>query len=712
MDWRRTLILLVTIGLMIGAFTVYRHFFTFDIPQGNDPNFSMDNQMDWGQGISVGRDTDVMDANGCNLVDRDETGAITKEWGFARLEYRTASVSGVVEPYLRLYQPDMTIEVNARFGLVALESVVNRMNFKDVTFKDEVCVHLSPTDQSTVEECWIRMDEMVFIRERAEFTSHGEIRVHSQSLDMQGKDLKFVYNELKTKVQFFRLEHLEQMLVRIPKNRVQKSGFFFGDQVPVPQPDSSAVLLTPSDKKEDLTKVLVAATAGQLYHCQLHRNVMFQTPEQAIYSSEGVILTHILWPKGALGRRMPQSDPNDPHDAQDADQVTSSTQTVASDVNTPMTELSITCDGGVTIIPMGMDWPQETLEAEVDQEQDRTEALAQLSEGQSWFAARQITHHVWQLDTLAQGPVEFTFYDVNLMDPEATVLLPLRVTAQDRAVYEPNTNDIVFTGGCECVLVRTDPNKIERYFLSAQRLKACMADDKDERAIAASADVERILADGNDVVLRILTADPNRVHDPEAIGPEDVMVGGEMECLRCDYHPEPGREVFTAMGPGAIRLNNSLGKYSTDPNEDKEPYYAFIRDFEVLQFFQADYRIVADAQERSMELIYIPTLNGESRSEITAQADHVEITLVNNDFGELEIKSLLATGNVFCRKEEHELSAYALSYDRDEGVVKMWGDLQQVCYVDGVPVPGIELNLLNGDLNFEIIGPSSLPLAQ
>ena len=113
-----------------------------------------------------------------------------------------------------------------------------------------------------------------------------------------------------------------------------------------------------------------------------------------------------------------------------------------------------------------------------------------------------------------------------------------------------------------------------------------------------------------------------------------------------------------------------------------------------------------------MEFIYIPTTDGELRSEMTAQADHVEITLVNNDLGELEIKSLLATGNVFCRNDKHELSAYALSYDRDENVVKMWGDREQVCYADGVPVPGIELNLLNGDLNFEIIGPSSLPLGQ
>ncbi len=65
----------------------------------------------------------------------------------------------------------------------------------------------------------------------------------------------------------------------------------------------------------------------------------------------------------------------------------------------------MTCDGGVTIIPEGMDWPDEEVLTEVfDEQEARARALAQLSEDQSWFAARKITHHVLQQHAVAEGP--------------------------------------------------------------------------------------------------------------------------------------------------------------------------------------------------------------------------------------------------------------------------------------------------------------------
>ncbi len=326
------------------------------------------------------------------------------------------------------------------------------------------------------------------------------------------------------------------------------------------------------------------------------------------------------------------------------------------------------------------------------------------------------------------------------MDPNNdTVLVPVKVTAKDRAEYDPNSNDIVFTGDCQCTLIRRDPNQVEQYSLTAQRLTACLADDKDEEVIAASRNVESLLADGNDVVLRIITADPNQLACDQGVTPEAIRVGAQMECQRCSYHPKLGYEIFTAMGPGNIQLNNARGQGEPDPNEDQESFYAFVRNYEVLQFFflqddpnltdepfqalnrdltevlqssQAEHIIVADAQERTMEMIYIPTVEGELLPEITAQADHVGMILTRIAQGALELKYLTATGDVFYRDAKNELTAYGLSYDYETGKVLMWSDLKQVCYANGVPVPGIEMNIKTGELKLDIVGPSALPIGQ
>ncbi len=699
MNWRITFIFILTLGLLIGAFTLYRHFLGQEIVDSNEPNIGVDLDVQLTHGGPVDSDTTVT-MNGAEFEVREQ-GKVTQVFGFkGKLDYQREKYWEIDQPYMKLFQPNMTILIDASFGQVEMESAAGNMVPKDATFSGNVCIHVVPTEHSQVEECWINMEKMVFVSERSEFSSSGAISFRSRSLEMQGRNLRFVYNDYEKKVQFFRLEQLDRMVIRVPE-----TGLFFGDQEPVPTPGGSTLSVTASDKPEDLPKVLAAALAGQLYHCRLQRNVMLQTPKQAVYASDGVILTHILWPKGALQQwQTGPSDPNDPNAPR-------SPEATPVDANTPLTELTVTCDGGVTIIPAGMDWPEIKEDPAFDAQQARTQALAQLSEHQSWFAARRITHHVFQQHAIADGPVELTFYGPNLMDPnDSTVLVPVKVTAQDRAEYDPNDNDIVFTGDCRCTLVRTDPNTVERYSLTAERLTAFLARNKDEQAIAASRDVKRLLADGNDVVLRILTADPNRTGPDQSIAPEEVRVGAEMTCLRCEYLPEPGHEVFTARGPGRIRLNNSRGMKSTDPNQIKEPFYAFLRNFEVLQFFQAEYKIVADARERTMEFIYVPQVDGQLKPQITAQADHLEITLANNDLGELELKSLLATGNVYCRDAANNLSGYALSFDRDEGIVHMWGKDKQICYANGVAVSGIKLNLHSGELKFDVLGPSVLPL--
>ncbi len=294
MDWRRLLILVVTVGLLVGAFTLYRYFLVDEIALVENPDLNIEETGPRSKGGKLGG-IDITVMYNPTFQNRKD-GKITQEFGWlGKLNYSRANYWEMEEPFIRIFQSNMTIEVTARYGKMQTDTVAGEMQLEDASFSGEVCIHVSPTEESKVEECWIHMEEMVFISDRSEFSSEGEISFRSLSLDMEGHDLHFVYNNFERKVQFFRLDDLDHMVVRVPD-----SGLFFRDQVPVPTPGSSAVVIRDPNEKEDLPQALAAALAGQLYHCRLHRNVMLQTPKQAIYSGEGVVLTHILWPKGAL----------------------------------------------------------------------------------------------------------------------------------------------------------------------------------------------------------------------------------------------------------------------------------------------------------------------------------------------------------------------------------------------------------------------------
>ena len=114
-----------------------------------------------------------------------------------------------------------------------------------------------------------------------------------------------------------------------------------------------------------------------------------------------------------------------------------------------------------------------------------------------------------------------------------------------------------------------------------------------------------------------------------------------------------------------------------------------------------------------MMLDYFPVVDdGEAFQEIRAQADHIEIQLVTTAEGEWEMGNLVAEGNVHFKKSDpdRQLQASGLSYDHEKLTLVMWSDLQSPCFVDGLAVPGIQMDLKTGEIRFEFLGPGEFPL--
>jgi len=306
-------------------------------------------------------------------------------------------------------------------------------------------------------------------------------------------------------------------------------------------------------------------------------------------------------------------------------------------------------------------------------------------------------------DILAAGPAELTFYveDSNSAQAKKTIM-PAQVTAQEHARFLAASNQVIFEGDCLWTMLREDPNVQQKYTLSAPRLTIDLPKEPNDQSSTLTAGIEHFTADGGMVRLRTLKT-----------AKQKLLGGVELEARKFDYDPRRG--LFVATGPGIIRVDNSkitqsgadAGKFSLS-----KPCYAFLREFETLQYFLRENRIVADAGSQRLLIDYCPVVDGKYGRQIHAEAGHVEALLTETADGQTELATMTATGGIKYLDEENknEFIGSELFYDHEKSVINIKGDALQPCYLNGALVDGIELDLTTGKRKAEILGPGALQL--
>lgn len=255
-------------------------------------------------------------------------------------------------------------------------------------------------------------------------------------------------------------------------------------------------------------------------------------------------------------------------------------------------------------------------------------------------------------------------------------------------------------------MLRAEPNNIQqRYILWAPRLVANIG----SKFASGESQIEHLTADGGVVKLRsVKTANG------------ELLSGVELECSRADY--DAGQELFTAAGPGIIRLNNSK---AAEPNEHtgglnlRQPCYASVRDFATLKYSANENRIIADAKPGgTLQIIYIPVVKGKYGQQIEATAAHTEIDLVQAADGQTELSTLTASGGVtYIEGEDNELGSRKagtqffgnkLFYDHAKSIIKISGTESEPCFYNGVFADEIEYDLKTHKVKFHVVSPSTL----
>jgi len=335
-------------------------------------------------------------------------------------------------------------------------------------------------------------------------------------------------------------------------------------------------------------------------------------------------------------------------------------------------------------------------------------------------------------DILAAGPVELTFYmqDANdvvaAKDPNsadtAKEPIPVTVTAQKRARFLEDLNQIVFEDDCNCMTIREDPNDFTEYMLLSELITVDLPEDTNDRSSGPAGGIEHLTASGG-VVRLVVTkkakTDPNLPEYVSDVNDAEILGGVEIKCAQVDFDPNQG--LFKASGePAEIWIDNSKVAVSEqDPNgfSLSGPCYAFLANYDSLKYFIKEDRIVAEAVPGgALWLHYVPVVDGvhDPDSMTTASAPHVEAFLAKTPDGRTELATMTATGGIDIKdlsNGNHFLGS-KLDYYHETSIMKITGDDSRPCLCNGALVDEIEYNVTTGKLDFQVVGPGAMQINQ
>jgi hypothetical protein len=707
MDTHKITVGLAAFGALVLVYVVYVHFHRtpqviqrdVDPPEGR---FAQDANTPMAKG------PENIEFNVRNPVIKlpNDDHRVTREIGWRGDMYvtRAENLMEVEQPYLNIYDPDFTCRITADMGSLRYESDVRDSIPKDATFTGNVQVKLLPEPNSPLPPCAVYLDQIVFVSEQSRFSSDGKVRFESAQVQLEGQGLECVYNGRDRRIEYFWLRHLDSLRIKVP----EKLLFFGRDEEKIEK--KAQAVAHPADPNEAPQGSFEHALAAAYYSCQVRGNTLIRSPQQIIYAERIVDLVDLVWP-GVPSSEAPSNpaDDNETHSPGSA-----SAERLAAEELPNLVEVMITCDRGVMVAPNDVNTAIVDpcgvggLQPLADWRNQIDEAA-----GQAFFHVQSLQHKVDRKDTLAQGPLELSFFVDDALEqvPTGSRVVPVTVSAQGVARYEAEANRILLSGGSRCTLLKEDPNAVEQFTLEAPRMAIELLDEaeKTQKAIAATNDIKHLRAEGGQVMMRMTARMPEGGGD--ASTGLNVVTGVEMTCRECDYSPAMGKEFFEALGPGDIFINNAIPQTANPLSPGDRPYYAALRGFETLKYHIAENRIVADGQDRQMLFQYLPLVNNQVEQRIRAQANHVELTLSQDEKGSLVLERVNAIGDVFYEDGEHTLFAYWLLYDNETKWMELRGEGDQPCYVDGVPYGKIEFNLDTNQLKTDIPRSGSVILS-
>ncbi len=633
---------------------------------------------------------------------RDDNGDVDRKFGFKELLHQTKGQWETDKPYMEILLP-VRCDITADKGRVQVEDAAGGLSIKDATFAGNVVMHIRPAEHSDIKESFIYLDDIAFDSEKSRFSTPGPVRFVSEDSQMEGRGLEFIYNEALKRVEFFRIVDLDSFRMKSSQTALfAHAPPARTDPGKTPQLSQNA---DPNGSSRANSPQQADLKQGEYYRCMFRENVVIDSPEHIVLAHDKISINNIFW-SNATGKKAAEAQPSDANDVKPV----ANPVATDSEPNKPPAEsgqIVITCDGGIIIAPMSSEQPPAGFEEPVSlpaKAEIKPAADFNHAADRPTTVARRIDYDVSTGDTILAGPVELDFYaDMNdLVRGEAgTKILPVNITAQKEAKFLAASNQVLLRGDCVATMLLADPNGQQKYTLSAETFTIDLPEDVSYQSRLRAGDIKYLTAGGGVVRLTIFKT-----------AGQELLGGVELQCRRIDY--DAGQQLFVALGPGKLMLDNSK---VTDPSPRPAGFslrkrcYAFLQFFDTLKYFMKTNRIVADAKpQETLQIDYFPIVQDQYRQQAVATAGHVEISLVEGADGRSELSTVTATEAVTYTDEDNQFAGRKLFYDREKSILIVEGDESAPCYFNGALVQSIVYDLKTGKVQAPLAAPGAVQI--
>lgn len=483
-----------------------------------------------------------------------ETKELEREWGFDKLLHEARGFWELEKPYVNVFQPEFTCYVTADRGQVQVETAADRTTPKDATFSGNVVIHVSPKEASEIKECFVYLDDIIFISERSQISTKGPVEYVSDDVRMRGTGLELIYNDQSDRLEFFRIVDLEMLRIRNAR-----TAMFAKDEpkavesaevvAPAQEEQKDEAIAAGSEKTEELTAKAdpgAQTTEGVYYKCILSKNVLIDTPDELIFADQRICLNDIFWSKDS--RKSDACDPNDPNDTQSvavaehAEPVGDSKSVAEDDAGEPngtilaafdpnaapveLNDIVITCDHGLVFVPMDTARPlDEFMQTAADANgiDDRHPARLDTDTERTKFLAPRIDYSAVTGDVVADGLSRLTLYSRDRAAIEANQPpSPTRIIAQDRVDFSQAANQVVFKGDCLGTMPQKGLTEPRDVAFESPEITVNLPEDKSKRPDVFAVGPAKLTFHVQDTNDAEAIHDPNVTQSPQAPVPVTV----------------------------------------------------------------------------------------------------------------------------------------------------------------------------------------------
>jgi hypothetical protein len=739
---RRLFVGLACLGAVVAVYVLYNRFNeTGPIDVGPPTEFT-EPIADFNSGIGTIDGVGISKLVNAEYITYDrKTKKPERVFGFRRLLDAQGDQWELDQPYIVVFWPGFECRVSADTGRMQVEDGLGGPAPRSGDLSGNVVVHIVPTRAGETGESFVYLDDVHFVSERSQLTSAGPVEFVSENVRMLGRGLDLVYDS-----QLDRLEYLRVIDLKWLHAKSVSAGLLARDETksnetksdgPSPGPDSTQPKAEPAtpastDNGQEPKAAPISAEktvrqrSPQPYRCTFSKNVVIDGPNELVVADEQVSIVDILW-ADSTDKTTNNSSADSLDEGTTEEATTKGVPDVAAgpgktDANKAKTagasaddrhgrppapadgefDTVMTCEGGMLITPMDSNLSAEDFADPLRAGPGtRNEVLMARDDAneRTTLSAKWIDHSAATAETVVGGPLELVFYpnDVPVPGSNETALgtVPVTVTATKEARFLPDSNQAVFTGDCVCTMLRQDANGSKAYKLRSQKLVVDLLGDQQGPA-APGSDIEHLTASGGTV----------RLTSTKTV--QDKMLSAvELECRQFDF--DGIEQMFLATGPGVIEIDNSnVPEPNAEPNSPNEGRFSFRRrcwamidDFDTLKFFTSSNLLVADGLSQQVRIGYVPVIEDDQYGlPVKASAGHAEAVLYETTNDEFELLTFSATGGVTYEDEDKQFEGDELLHDAGKSLVTVAGD----CRFNGVPVDGIEWDLLTDRIKFQVTG--------